>query len=309
MFHRMMIHITVFLLLLTLTGCAAGGAFDTGSPGERSKSAASMDDLRNQTIALEKEKTAYQKQLADQQVEIDRMSTELADQQRKIGQMSKQATELTSALDDLTTRVKQLQDARQREHPLKEVSIAPPEKQTGKPGKKATVPKKELPKKSPPPKALEPQSKSDPEPQLKQLQEAKQKVPPRETAAAPVKKDEAKEPTKQGETNALAIKNVQKAPPVKEARESGTATIKVLAGDGKIASARMISKQLGKMGYRIKLIDLAPRSDIEATVVYYGIEHRTAAETMAKRLGGGAAATPLTWSSSFDIIVVTGRQP
>jgi hypothetical protein len=63
------------------------------------------------------------------------------------------------------------------------------------------------------------------------------------------------------------------------------------------------------MGYRVKLIDRAPRSDFEVTTVYYGTDHRTAAETIAKKLGGGAIAKTLTWSSSFDIIVVTGRKP
>ncbi len=63
------------------------------------------------------------------------------------------------------------------------------------------------------------------------------------------------------------------------------------------------------MGYRVKLIDKAPRSDFNGIVVYYGNEHRASAETMAKRLGGGTATRPLTWSSAFDIIVVTGRRP
>jgi hypothetical protein len=86
-------------------------------------------------------------------------------------------------------------------------------------------------------------------------------------------------------------------------------TIKVLAGDGNIISARSLSKRLGKMGYRVKLIDKAPRSDFDTTIVYYGTDHRAAAETMAKRLGGGTATRPLTWSSAFDVIIVTGRQP
>jgi len=336
MLHRRMIPIPVFLLLLALSGCAAGSAFDTGSPEEQRKAALSKDELWNQAAVLEKENAAYQKRLADQQAEIDRMRKELADQQMEIDQTSKQATELTSALDDLTTRVKQLQDARQREHPLKEANLAQPERQTAKPGKKAALPKKELPKKSLP-RAREPQ--------LTQPQEAEQKLPPPEIAAAPVKKDEAKEPPKPrsvadlsaqmklfeetrlkgtapGETEpgqpqnapakqvkktALPKKEAQKEPAAKEAREARTATIKVLAGDGKIASARTLAKQLGRMGYRVNLTDLAPRSDFEVITVYYGTDHRAAAETMAKRLGGGAAARPLTWSSSFDIIVVTGR--
>ena len=353
MFTRKMIHITVLLLLLGLTGCAAGRALDSGSPAERRKSAASKDDLWNQTIALEKEKAAYQKQLADQQAELDRLNKELSDQQLEIDQTSKQTTELTGALDDLTVKVKQLQDARQKEHPLKEANLAPSEKMRGKQGIKAAAPKKDVSKKSPPPKAQDTKSKSDRDQQMKPLQEAEQKIPPpQETEPAPAKKDEGKEspevrvpkprsvedlsaqmkqfeetrqkgtglketepgqtkkePLKQGKKTAVAKKDAQKEPAETTARESKTANIKVLAGDGNIASARGLSKQLAKMGYRAKSIDRAPRSDFEVTTVYYGTDHRTAAETMAKRLGGGAVAKPLTWSSSFDIIVVTGRKP
>jgi hypothetical protein len=354
MSYRRMMCVPVLLLLLVMAGCAAGRSFDTGSPEERRKSATSKDDLWNQTIAREKEKAAYQKRLADQQAEIDRMNKELADQQREIDQASKQATEMTSALDDLTVKVKQIQEARQREHPLKESNLTQPEKTTGMQGKNSAAPKKDAPKKSQPPKAREPKPKSDIDPQMKPLQEAEQKAPPPpETEPAPVKKkDEGKEspevkppkprsvedlstqmkqfeevrqrgtalketepgqpkkePLKQGKTTRSTKKETKKETAETKGREAKTATIKVLAGDGNIASARGLSKQLGKMGYRVKSTDRAPRSDFEVTTVYYGPDHRTTAETMAKRLGGGAIARPLTWSSSFDIIVVTGRRP
>ncbi len=358
MFQRRMIHIPVLLILLALAGCAAGSALDAGSPEEQRKAAASKDDLWNQKIALEKEKAAYQKQLADQQAEIDRMNKELADQQMEIDQTSKQATELTGALDDLTTKVKQLQDARLREHPLKEANLAQPGKATGKQGKKTVLPKKEAIKKSPQPLARDTRSKAARDPQIKPLPETEQTQtfppPPQEPEPAQMKKDEPKGPAeakvkapkpgsvdelsaqmklfeearqkgstpqetepgqtkkaplKQGNKTAVPKKEAIKEPAEAKTRESKTATIKVLAGDGKIASAKALAKQLGKMGYRVKLTDLAPRSDFEAATVFYGTDHRTTAETMAKRLGGGAVAKQMTWSSSFDIIVVTGRQP
>ncbi len=356
MFQRRMIHIPILLLLLAVTGCAAGNALDTGSPEEQRKAAASKDDLWNQTMALEKEKAAYQKKLADQQAEIDRMNKELADQQMEIDQTSKQATELTGALDDLTAKVKQLQDARLREHPLKEANLAPPAKVAGKQGKKTAPPKKDVPKKSPQPQARDAKQKTERATQVKPPPEPEQKsIPPQEPEPTPVKKDEGKEPAevkakapkpgsvdelsaqmklfeearqkgpvlketepgqtpkkeplKQGKKTAVPKKEAQKEPAETKARESKTVTIKVLAGDGKIASAKGLAKQLGKMGYRVKLTDLAPRSDFEAATVFYGADHRTTGETIAKRLGGGAVAKQMTWSSSFDIIVVTGRQP
>ena len=173
-----MIYVPMLLLLLTMAGCTGGRVFDAGSPEEQRKSAASKDDLWNQTVALEKENAAYQKQLAAQQAELDRLNKELTDQQMEIDQASKQATELTGAVDDLTAKVKQLQDARLREHPLKEANLAQPAKVTGRQEKKTAVPKKEALKKSPGPGCAI-RKNSDRDPQVKMLQEAEQKIPPR----------------------------------------------------------------------------------------------------------------------------------
>ncbi|MHB9099777.1 MAG: hypothetical protein ACYC5X_18385, partial [Syntrophales bacterium] len=302
MSYRRMMYVPVLLLLMTMAGCMAGRAFDTGSPEERRKSAASKDELWNQTVALEKENAAYQKQLAVQQAELDRLNKDLTDQQMEIDQASKQATELTGAVDDLTMKVKQLQDARLREHPLKETTLTQPGKPTGRLEKKKAILKKEALKKS---RARGTKSKSDRDPQMKPLQEAEQKIPPpQEIEPLPVKKDEGKEPpevtapkpgsveelsaqmkqfeesrqrgtalkeTEPGQTKKEPLKQGKKTSVAKKEKETQqepkaqrkAAAIKVLAGDGDIASARGLSKQLVKMGYRVKLVDQAPRSDFE----------------------------------------------
>ncbi|MHB8909536.1 MAG: LytR C-terminal domain-containing protein [Syntrophales bacterium] len=348
MTYRRMMYVPMLLLFLTMAGCTAGRVFDAGSPEEQRKSATSKDELWNQTVALEKENAAYQKQIAAQQAELDRLNKELTDQQMEIDQTSKQATELTGAVDDLTAKVKQLQDARLREHPLKEATLTQPEKATVR--QKTAIPKREPPKKS---RARNTKPKSARDAQVKMLQETEPKIPPpQEVEPPPVKKDAGKEPAEMKVPKPRSVEDLsaqmkqfeearQKGAAMKETEPEKTkkepqqqakktalprkeketqqelaepkgrakaATIKVLAGDGDIASARGLAKQLGKMGYRVKLVDRAPRSDFEVTTVYYGADHRAAAETMAKRLGGGATARPLTWSSSFDIIVVTGRQ-
>lgn len=106
---------------------------------------------------------------------------------------------------------------------------------------------------------------------------------------------------------------VQTAPPppketVTEAdRDPKALKIKVLAGDGKLDSARSLSKRLGKMGYRVKLIDKAPRSGFKVNTIFFKAGRQTAAATLAKKLGRGAVTKPLTWTSVFDIIIVTGR--
>ncbi len=83
--------------------------------------------------------------------------------------------------------------------------------------------------------------------------------------------------------------------------------IKVLAGDGNIASARNLSKRLSKMGYPVKLIDMAPRSDFQANTIFFGRGYQSAAATLVTRMGKGTISKPLTWQSVFNIIVVTGR--
>jgi hypothetical protein len=142
--------------------------------------------------------------------------------------------------------------------------------------------------------------------QMRQVREARPKEQPlEETDLVQPKQETVKE-----DKTVKAPKQVARGEPA-EAKPSQQKTlmIKVLAGDGNLASAGSLSKRLDGMGYRVKLIDRAPRSDFDVTVVYYGKDHRAAAETMAKKLGGGTATKPLTWSSAFDIIIVTGRRP
>ena len=84
--------------------------------------------------------------------------------------------------------------------------------------------------------------------------------------------------------------------------------IKVLTGDGNIASARNLSTRLGKMGYRVAKIDRAKRSDYQVNTIYFGSGYQAAAKTLVKRLGSGTESKPLTWRSAFNLIVVTGRK-
>jgi predicted nuclease with TOPRIM domain len=84
--------------------------------------------------------------------------------------------------------------------------------------------------------------------------------------------------------------------------------IKVLTGTGKMQSARLLSKKITKMGYRVKKIDRAGRSNFTNDTVYYAQDAEKAAREMAERLGGKTIIKPLTWPTDFDIIVVAGRQ-
>jgi|Deesub1362A_J573_1020465.scaffolds.fasta_scaffold00165_40 predicted RNase H-like nuclease (RuvC/YqgF family) len=83
--------------------------------------------------------------------------------------------------------------------------------------------------------------------------------------------------------------------------------IKVLSGDGKLSSAKKMSKKLKKMGFNVVRIDYAPRSDFKRNVVFYSQNFQNAAKRIAEGLDKNTAIKPLTWFSVFDIIVVTGK--
>jgi hypothetical protein len=213
MLHRRTIAVPLLLLFLTTTGCALFRFTDTSSPEEMQISQISKDDLWNQTKALEKEKAACQKQLADQEAEIARINRDLAYWQIEAAQGDRRFLELNKTVDDLNA-------------------------------------------------------------QLKQGREIAQTAP---------------------------------APPKEVGPERKPAKLKVLAGDGKMVSAKSLSKRLGNMGYRVTRIDRAKRSDYQVNTIYFGSGYQAAAETLAKRLGSGAVSKPLTWQSAFNLIVVTGR--
>ncbi len=213
MLQRRMIVVPLFLLILTTAGCGLFQDAYNRPLEEMQKFTASKDDLWNQARALEAEKAACQKQLSDQQAEIDRISKDLVYWQDQTARADGRVVELRKTIDGLNGQMK-------------------------------------------------------PHPEI---------VPP------------------------------SPAPPKEARSEDKSAKIKVLAGDGNIASARNLSKQLGKMGYPVKLLDKAKRSDYKVNTIYFGPGYQTTAATLAKKLGNGAVSKPLTWQSACNIIVVTGH--
>jgi hypothetical protein len=85
--------------------------------------------------------------------------------------------------------------------------------------------------------------------------------------------------------------------------------IKVLSGDGNLASAQEMAKKLGSMGYKIKMVDLAPQSNFLQDTVYFAFQSHQQAKRLLSRLGDNAVLKPLTWPSVFDLIIVTGKNP
>jgi regulator of replication initiation timing len=91
--------------------------------------------------------------------------------------------------------------------------------------------------------------------------------------------------------------------------ERGKFMIKVLSGDGDLNSAMEMAKKLRNMGYNIKLIDYAPRSNFLRNIVFFSPKFQKKGKQLVFRIGGNTVSKPLIWYSIFDLIVVTGKSP
>lgn len=84
--------------------------------------------------------------------------------------------------------------------------------------------------------------------------------------------------------------------------------IKVLSGNGNLNSAKYMAKKLTNMGYKIKRIDRAPKSDFLQNTVFFAPEFQYEAKRLVDSLGGNTIVKPLHWYSIFDLIIVTGKK-
>ncbi len=85
--------------------------------------------------------------------------------------------------------------------------------------------------------------------------------------------------------------------------------IKVLSGDGNLRSAKQMAKRLTGMGYKIERIAYAPRSNFKKTSVYFSPKFENEGRRLVSSLGANTVLKPLTWSSIFDLVVVTAKNP
>lgn len=118
MFYRKIIFFPVFAFLLTMTACTAFRSAESSSPEDMKKSEISKNDLWNQTKTLEREKAVCQKRLVDQEEVIARMNIRLSDQQNEILRADKHISELIHTIDDLSTKMKQIQETGKKENSL-----------------------------------------------------------------------------------------------------------------------------------------------------------------------------------------------
>jgi succinylglutamate desuccinylase len=94
----------------------------------------------------------------------------------------------------------------------------------------------------------------------------------------------------------------------KALRDTGRLKIKVLSGNGDLDSAKQVAKRLRKMGYSIKVIDLAPRSNFQITTIYFAPHFQDEAKRLRSKVDQRSSLKPLDWPSTYDLILVTGIQ-
>jgi uncharacterized coiled-coil protein SlyX len=105
-------------LLITMTACTVFRSIESSSPEDTKKSELSKNDLWNQIKTIEKEKSICQKQLADHEGVVSRMNIRLSDQQNEITRFNKQISELNFVIDDLRTKMKQIQETGEKDNSL-----------------------------------------------------------------------------------------------------------------------------------------------------------------------------------------------
>lgn len=83
--------------------------------------------------------------------------------------------------------------------------------------------------------------------------------------------------------------------------------LKVLSGNGKIATAIRAAKQLAGLGYTVDKIDLAPRSNFRTSILYYAAGYEKEAQNLRNRIGSDLEMKPMTWTSEFPLILVSAK--
>jgi len=94
---------------------------------------------------------------------------------------------------------------------------------------------------------------------------------------------------------------------IQQKEDLGGLKIKVLSGDWNVTSVNRMAKRLMDMDYKIRRIGFAPRSGFKKNTVYFAPKFEKEGSNLVSSLGANTVLKPLTWSSIFDLIVVTGK--
>jgi hypothetical protein len=296
MYRGLSVFFIVFFCM-TLSGCAAVKYLSGSSDEDAVKFGVSKDELWNETKMLKEYNAACRVTIQEKKGEIDQLTRQVTDLNKEIADLkteveqSKVTAKKGIAIED--GEDKSLPD---RVSPLNEKTITVEDEKSERSGSKKEGVKQDL--KMDVDKKYTPQTKATQKametkvPKVKVLNEDARRSSAR-AIAEKLKKLERKK------------KAVQATAVEKEIETKGL-RIKVLSGNGKISSAKAMSEKLKKLGYKIENMGLAPRSNFDVVTIYFARNYRSEAQQMAKQLRGDATVKPLTWSSDFHLIVVTG---
>jgi septal ring factor EnvC (AmiA/AmiB activator) len=123
MLNRTVTVLCILLLISATMGCTLFYAIDNSSPDEIRKFRSSKDELWDQAKALENEKAACEKQLADQQAELLQTHKDLSAQKDRMARADQQVSALHKTIGDLSAQLTQRREV--------ETKPSPPPKETG----------------------------------------------------------------------------------------------------------------------------------------------------------------------------------
>jgi hypothetical protein len=138
---------------------------------------------------------------------------------------------------------------------------------------------------------------------VREKQAGAEKKATQPSAPKPEKEKQVQEPEREKKE---VLKKMTSDKPAVQGKEIDVKTlkVKVLSGNGKLSTARDMSKKLEGMGYKVEDVGISPRADFKENVIYYAAGYQKEAERLAARLGNKTISKPLSWSSVFHIIVV-----
>ncbi len=91
-----------------------------------------------------------------------------------------------------------------------------------------------------------------------------------------------------------------------ERQDPRAVRVKVTSRDNGAGPAQEVAGVLREKGYLVEVVGMASSKGYGGYEVIYSEGFADAARAIAREIGHGARTRPLTWSSVYDVIVVTG---
>jgi hypothetical protein len=296
MFRRVYV-VFVVILCMTMSGCAAMKSLSGSTDEDAMKFRASKDELWNETKMLKQYNAACRLTIQEKKGEIDQLTKQVADLNKDIADLKTEVEQAKKAAkNEIAIADREDKSLKYQVIPLNEKTITVEDEKTESPGPKKVAVKQD--------------SKADVDKKdAPQTTTVKKRIEPKGLRGKVLNEDARMSSAKAISEKVKKLRYKKDAPQTatsKKGIELKGLRVKVLSGNGKMSSARAMSEKLKKLGYKIENTGLAPRSDFDVITIYFARNYKSEAQHMATQLGGDAIVKPLTWSSDFHLIVVTG---